>query len=142
MENRILGIVPKSTVNVMLCGLITAFVLAWIWSIVMAQSFSSTHAWVTIVELLLYAVLVGAAVGMFAGEATRATLWIAAGLTVVGVAIVMGLVGFAMKGAGFDAAVLGTLTTGEAFSTTVGIGSVVLGIVAAASVSLGTKAKM
>lgn len=98
MEKKILGIVRKSTVNVMLCGLIAAFVLAWIWSIVMAQSFSSKHAWVTIVELLICAILVGAAVGMFAGEANRATLWIAAGLTVVGVAMTMGLVGFGMKG--------------------------------------------
>jgi hypothetical protein len=142
MDKKILGILPKTTANVLLCGMIAAFVLAWIWSIIMAQSFSQKHAWVTIVELLLYAVLVGAAVGMFAGNVKKSTLWIAAGLTVVGVAIASGLVGAGMQMAGFDSAVLGTFMSGEAFSTTVGIGSVVLGIIAAASVALGTKAEV
>jgi hypothetical protein len=139
MEKKILGILPKSPVNVLLASLVVTYIVALIWSWVMAQSFSADHYWVTIIELLLLAAVIGGAVGMFAGEVKQSTLWIAAGFAALGYVLVGGLIGSAS--AGIDGATLGALG-GDVFSTEVSAGMIVLGIVAAAVAAVTSKAKM
>ncbi len=138
MDKKILWIFPKSAANVFVGSLIVAYVVALIWSWVMAQSFSSDHYWVTIIELLLLAVIIGGAVGMFAGNAKQSTLWTAAGFAVLGNLLVQGLMGAAP--AGVDGATLSALG-GTVFSTDVSAGALVLGIVAAATAAVTGKGK-
>jgi hypothetical protein len=128
MEKKILGILPKSMVNVLCVSLVVTYVLALIWSWVEAQSFSADHYWVKIIEMLLLAVIIGGVVGWLADSARRSTLWVAAGMAWLGTVLVGGLMANAK--AGVDGATLGALG-GEVFSTTVSAGALVIGIVAA-----------
>lgn len=139
MEKKILGILPKSPVNVMLASLVVTYIVALIWSWVMAQSFSAEHYWVTIIELILLAAVIGGAVGMLAGEVTRSTLWVAAGFAVLGFVLTQGLI--ANAPGGVDGATYASLG-GVVFSTEVSAGMIVLGIVAAAVASVTSKVKM
>lgn len=138
MEKKILGILPKSAANVMVASLIVTYVVALIWSWVMAQSFSTDHYWVTIIELLLLAAVIGGAVGMFAGDAKQSTLWTAAGFAVLGYVLSQGLI--AAAPAGVDGATLSSLG-GGVFSTEVSAGVLILGIVGAALAAVTGKAK-
>jgi len=138
MDKKILWIFPKSAVNVFVGALIVTYVLALIWSWVEAQSFSSDHYWVLIIEMLLLAVLIGGAVGMFAGNAKQSTLWTAAGFAVLGHVIAGGLMSNAPGGV--DGATLASLG-GTVFSTEVTAGALVLGIVAAATAAAVAKDK-
>jgi hypothetical protein len=140
-EKKILGILPKSLANVLLVALVITYVVALIWSYVEVQSFSTDNAWVMIIEMLLLAVVVGAAVGACAGDAKPVTLWIAASLAIVGTVIAQALAGYGAMGAGVDAATLGALPA-EAFSLSVSAGYVILAIIGAASVPLGNKIKL
>jgi hypothetical protein len=142
-EKKILGVLPKQGVaGVILGGLIVTFVLALIWSWVMSQKFSYENAWVQIIELLLLAALVGLAVGILAKEVKASTLWVAAGLGVVSVAWAGALAMGQMDA--LDSAILGAMDgTGiELAGPAVSIGTIVLGAVAAASVSLAKKIKL
>jgi len=138
MDKKILWILPKSAANVFVGGAIVAYVVALIWSWVMAQSFSAEHYWVTIIELLLLAAIVGGAVGMFAGNAKQSTLWTAAGFAVFGHVLAQGLMGAAP--AGVDGATLSALG-GTVFSLEVSAGALLLGIVAAAVAAVTGKGK-
>jgi hypothetical protein len=128
MEKKILGILPKSTVNVLFVSLVVTYVLALIWSWVEAKSFSTDHYWVKIIEMLLLAVIIGGVVGWLADSARRSTLWVAAGMAWLGTILVEGLM--ANAAGGVDGATLASLG-GEVFSTTVSGGVLVVGIVAA-----------
>ncbi len=128
-ETKILGIVPRSTVNVLLLSLVVTYIVALIWSWIGAQSFSANHAWVSIIELLLLAAIIGGAVGVLAGGARRSTLWIAAGFAWFGFFLMQGLMANA-KG-GVDGATLGALQE-VVFTIAVTGAALVVGIVAAA----------
>lgn len=140
-EKKILGVLPKSLANVMLAALVVTTVVALIWSWVESQKFSYENAWVTIIEMLLLAVVVGAAVGALAGDTKPVTLWVAAGLAIFGTVFAQALAGYGAMGAKVDEAILGALPT-EAFSLSASLGYIILAIVAAASVSLGLKVKL
>jgi hypothetical protein len=140
-EKKMLGILPKSLANVLLAALVVTVVIALIWSYVEAQSFSTDNAWVMIIEMLLLAVIVGVAVGALAGDAKPVTLWVAAGLSIVGTVMANSLGGYGAMGASVDQSLLGALPT-EAFSLSVSVGYVILAIIGAASVSLGNKIKL
>ena len=134
MEKKILGILPKTMVNVLFVSLVVTFVVALIWSWVEAQSFSAEHYWVKIIEMLLLAVIVGGVVGGLANSARRSILWVAAGMAWFGTVLVEGLMANAQ--AGVDGATLGALMGGEVFSTSVLAGALVIGIVAAYSAAM------
>jgi peptidoglycan/LPS O-acetylase OafA/YrhL len=136
MEKKILGVLPKSTVNVLFAALVVTYVLALIWSWVEAQSFSADHYWVKIIEMLLLAVIIGGVVGWLANNTRRSTLWIAAGFAWLGTLLVEGLI--ANAPGGVDGATLASLG-GEAFSTTVSAGAIVIGIVAAYAAAMAAR---
>jgi hypothetical protein len=140
MEKKILGILPKSTANVFLAGLVVTYVVALIWSWVEAKSFSTDHYWVKIIEMLLLAAIVGGVVGWLAGNVKQSTLWVAAGFAWLGTVIVEGLM--ANAPAGVDGATLGALMGGETFSTSVTAGAIVIGIVGAAAAAMTGKSKV
>jgi hypothetical protein len=139
MEKKILGVLPKSRVNMMLASLVVTYIVALIWSWVMAQSFSAEHAWVTIIELIILAAIIGGAVGMFAGEARQSTLWIAAGFAVLGLVLVQGLMTNA--GAGVDGATYGALQE-IVFTVAVNGAAIVMGIVAAVAAAVTSTTEM
>lgn len=133
MEKKILGILPKSMVNVLFVALVITYVLALIWSWVEAQSFSADHFWVKIIEMLLLAAIVGGVVGWLANSARRSILWVAAGFAWLATVLVEGLMANAQNGV--DGATLGALG-GEVFSTSVLAGALVIGIVGAYSAAM------
>ncbi len=139
MEKKILGILPKSPVNVMLASLVVTYIVALIWSWIGAQSFSTDHYWVTIIELLLLAAIIGGAVGFFAGEAKQSTLWTAAGFAVLGLVLMQGLEQNASGGV--DGATLFSLQE-IVFTIAVSGVAIVVGIVAAAVAAVTAKSKM
>ena len=139
MEKKILGILPKSMVNVLFVALVVTYIVALIWSWVGAQSFSTDHSWVMIIELLLLAVIIGGAVGILAGEGRRSTLWIAAGFAWLGFVLMQGLMTNAAGGV--DGATLGALQE-VVFTIAVSGAALVLGIVAAATAAVTSRTEM
>ena len=137
-EKKVLGLLPRCLSTTLLLGLIGVVVLALIWSWVMVQSFSTDNAWVQIIELIVLAILVGLMVGLLANNANPVTLWVAAGLTVLAVVLAQGLMAYSQ--AGLDVALLGSLGE-EAFSPSVSVGAVVLGIIAAACAAMGARSR-
>lgn len=140
MEKKVLWIFNRSHATVLLGGLIVTTIVALIWSWVMSQGFSD-NSWVKIIELLLGAVVVGALYGWIAGSVGKLTLWEAAGLAVVGQVLTYAFVGAGAAGYEVGDSLLSGLGT-EAFALSVSVGSIVLGVVAAASTGLGAKMKM
>jgi Na+/H+-dicarboxylate symporter len=134
---KVLGLLPRSVATTLILGLVATFLLAWAWSYVMSQSFSE-DAWVVILEYIALAVLIGLIVGLIANNEKPVTLWIAAGLTVVGVIMIQALMAYAPYG--FDAAVLASFGE-EAFGLSVSVGAVLLGIIAAACAASASRTK-
>jgi FtsH-binding integral membrane protein len=136
-QEKILGIVPKNVANILLGGLIVAFVLAWILSTFMENlNDPSAVYWLYIVELLALALIVGAAVGIMSGKADKSTLWIAAGLAVFAVIMAQSLKG--NNAYPFDAAIIQSFGSGV-FDTSVSVGNVILGILGAAGAACMAK---
>lgn len=134
---KVLGLLPRSVATTLILGLVAAFLLAWAWSYVMAQSFSE-DAWVVILEYIVLALILGWIVGLLANNDKPVTLWIAAGLTVLAVVMTHALMAYAPGG--FDVAILGSF--GEtALSTEVSVGSILLGIIAAAAAASASRSK-
>lgn len=141
-EKKILWIFPSNKANVLLGALIVTLVVALLWSYVMALGFSD-NAWVEIIEWILLAVIIGGAVGMFAGNSNQSTLWIAAGFASVGAVLTTGL---GMGGeAGYNVGdSLRMVLTSPEIALTVGasVGAIVLGIIAASAATAAAKPKM
>ena len=141
MPKKILGILPKSPVNVMAASLVVTYIVALIWSWVAAQGFSTDHYWVYLIELLVLAAIIGGAVGLFAGDAKQSTLWTAAGFAVLGLVLMKGLMAMAPAEMGVDGATIGALQ-GTVFTTEVSAAAIVLGIVAAMVAAITSKIKL
>lgn len=139
-EKKVLGLLPRSITTTLLLGLVAVIVLALIWSWVMVKDFSTENASVVIIEFVLLAILIGAAVGFVANNAKASTLWIAAGLTAVGLVLTQAFIEGGMQGAAVDQTFVGAMYT-PALSTDVILGYIVLGIIAAAAAAIaaGTK---
>ncbi len=142
-EKKTFGLLPKSLTSVLLGGLAVTVILAFIWSWVMNNTNDDVNpynrSWLTIIEFILLAVLIGVAVGILGGAVKPVYLWIAAGLAIVGFVVTNALMSSSMVP--WDAALLGSLGQ-EAFGVSVSVGSVVLAIVGASSVGLGLKTKL
>jgi hypothetical protein len=149
-EKKVLGLLPRGITTTLLLGLVVVVILALAWSWIMAQDWSSDNSWVLILELLAFAVLVGLAVGYLANNAKPSTLWVAAGLTVAGVAFAYALMEMgaypAEAGIGLDDSIygslMGTSLVGSAEAPiALSVGQVVLSIIAAACAAIASRAK-
>lgn len=140
-ENKVLWVFPRSYGNALVASLIVTTIVALIWSYVEAQSFSTDHAWVILIEMILLAAIIGWVVGLAIGDSRPSTLWVAAGFAVLGTVMTHGLMAGGAAGAGVDDSLLGTLFV-DAFSTTVSVGYTVLAIIAAAFATWGGRAKV
>lgn len=138
-EKKILWFWKNSAANVLLGGLIVAFVVGLIWSYVMAQDFSD-NAWVEIIEVLLGAVVVGALVGSFTDGSKRSTPWLIAGFAWLSYMFTVALMNGSSEKIGD--AIVGSMQAEALSIASVSIGAVVIAIVAIASSSLGSKMKM
>ncbi len=139
-EKKVLGLLPRSITTTLLLGLVAVIVLALIWSWVMVKDFSTENASVVIIEYVLLAILIGLVVGLLANNAKASTLWVAAGLTAVGLVLTEAFIGGGQMGLAVDQTFVGAMYT-PAISTDVVLGYIVLGIIAAAGAAFaaGTK---
>ena len=153
-EKKVAGVLPKQgAVGVILTGLIAAAILALVWGWILKMGIDETTgdqtSWLVIVELLVLAAIIGIIVGLVAKEVKTSTLWIAAGLGVLAVAWAQFVAEQFMYRTSIDDTVLGSMQTSginlsdvETGLLSVSIGTIVLGAVAAASVSLAKKIKL
>ncbi|MCJ7827448.1 MAG: hypothetical protein MUP36_04335, partial [Demequinaceae bacterium] len=134
----------------LLLGVVVVVALALIWSWVLVQDWSADNSWVLIIELVVFAALVGLAIGLLANNAKPSTLWVAAGLTIVGLAFAYSLMEMgaypAEYGIGLDDSILGSLMGTELVGNvdapiSVSAGQVVLAIIAAACAAIGSRTK-
>ena len=151
-EKKVLGVLPKQgVVGVAMGGLIVAIILALVWGYILEKSYNlgangadPKSSLLVIVELLALAALIGLVVGILAKEIKPSVLWVAGGLGVIAVAWAELIMSSFMGHVAIDTTVLNTMGgTGINLSGDSGIGvsigTVVLAVLAAACVKLGSK---
>lgn len=139
MEKKTLGLFTRSTPSVLVASLIVTVIVAFVWSFIESLDFSTKNAWIWLIEALLGALIVGWAVGYFAGNARPVTLWWAALFAAIGGALTSA---FVAVGGPWDQQLLQALGAVKLDVTSVGLSTVLFAIVGVAGAALAGKSEL